>query len=278
MPSAPSNVALKHHVKLFCIRLFLLSCISIFVYLSYGKRHTIPLERAYKISVFRNQTVQSISKKFNTSDTMIHHRRYQWNVEEINPITRKHSINLSFKEIIMLLKSDDNEFYDTFIDLFHQFAKIYDSYFFECIGVNKMQFDSKIFEFVLISAPKLHDVHSTREAFSSYFDGENKNKPIVSFPNLGNDAMLVVPVPDMNNNSDDIYTHLAKFIEYGDPIKVHELWKTVASVVLNMLLDSERDLHQKLWISTSGLGVYWLHVRLDTIPKYYQYLPYKINN
>jgi hypothetical protein len=30
-----------------------------------------------------------------------------------------------------------------------------------------------------------------------------------------------------------------------------------------------------LWISTSGLGVYWLHVRLDARPKYYTYAPFR---
>lgn len=30
-----------------------------------------------------------------------------------------------------------------------------------------------------------------------------------------------------------------------------------------------------LWVSTSGLGVSWLHVRLDSRPKYYTYAPYK---
>lgn len=26
-----------------------------------------------------------------------------------------------------------------------------------------------------------------------------------------------------------------------------------------------------VWLSTSGLGVYWLHFRIDARPKYYQY-------
>lgn len=30
-----------------------------------------------------------------------------------------------------------------------------------------------------------------------------------------------------------------------------------------------------IWLSTSGLGVYWLHVRLDTRPKYYNHDEYK---
>ncbi|MDF9799652.1 hypothetical protein OKW21_004915 [Catalinimonas alkaloidigena] len=28
-------------------------------------------------------------------------------------------------------------------------------------------------------------------------------------------------------------------------------------------------------MSTSGLGVYWLHIRLDSRPKYYQFDPYR---
>lgn len=30
-----------------------------------------------------------------------------------------------------------------------------------------------------------------------------------------------------------------------------------------------------VWISTSGLGVPWLHVRIDDRPKYYQHAPYR---
>jgi hypothetical protein len=29
-----------------------------------------------------------------------------------------------------------------------------------------------------------------------------------------------------------------------------------------------------MWLSTSGLGVAWLHIRLDSTPKYYQHQPY----
>jgi len=29
------------------------------------------------------------------------------------------------------------------------------------------------------------------------------------------------------------------------------------------------------WLSTAGGGVAWLHVRLDTRPKYYRYNPYR---
>ncbi len=32
--------------------------------------------------------------------------------------------------------------------------------------------------------------------------------------------------------------------------------------------------HGKVWVSTSGDGVSWLHLRIDTRPKYYQHAAY----
>jgi NADH:ubiquinone oxidoreductase subunit len=32
---------------------------------------------------------------------------------------------------------------------------------------------------------------------------------------------------------------------------------------------------QPVWLSTAGMGVAWLHVRLDDRPKYYGYSPYR---
>jgi len=33
---------------------------------------------------------------------------------------------------------------------------------------------------------------------------------------------------------------------------------------------------RRLWISTAGGGVAWLHVRLDSSPKYYGFRPYAV--
>ena len=49
-----------------------------------------------------------------------------------------------------------------------------------------------------------------------------------------------------------------------------ELWAAVGVAVKEALGE------QPLWVSTSGLGVYWLHVRLDSSPKYFQHTPYKL--
>jgi hypothetical protein len=31
-----------------------------------------------------------------------------------------------------------------------------------------------------------------------------------------------------------------------------------------------------IWLSTAGDGIAWLHVRLDSRPKYYSYGPYRL--
>ena len=72
--------------------------------------------------------------------------------------------------------------------------------------------------------------------------------------------MLVVPVP-LDANTD--YAHLASFVRSATAPQQGAFWQAVGEAVRDSLSA------QRLWLSTSGLGVYWLHVRLDSRPKYY---------
>ena len=47
-------------------------------------------------------------------------------------------------------------------------------------------------------------------------------------------------------------------------------WKRVALSAIKMLTN-----HKKVWISTHGMGVPYLHIRIDIKPKYYQTNKYK---
>ena len=69
----------------------------------------------------------------------------------------------------------------------------------------------------------------------------------------------------------EAYTHLAVFCRNAPATQVDGLWKLLASEFLVRLESTEAA----VWLSTSGLGVSWLHFRLDNSPKYYQYSPYK---
>lgn len=119
------------------------------------------------------------------------------------------------------------------------------------------------FEFVLLDSPDLIRTPD-RETFAEQMRTSTKDE-IAVFDNLGGDARLVVPAP----SGDSQYDQLANFVRNAPPAQMHSLWKTVGHTV------SERLTDQPLWLSTAGGGVAWLHVRLDTAPKYYAFSPYR---
>lgn len=120
-------------------------------------------------------------------------------------------------------------------------------------------------EFVLMDAPELAGMRPDAETFSGHF-GSSPGTTVVSFANLGGDALLVVPEPRARH---EVYPQLAAFLRRGPREQVRELWQATGSEVRARLDDTP------LWLSTSGTGVAWLHVRLDRRPKYYQYAPYR---
>ncbi len=120
------------------------------------------------------------------------------------------------------------------------------------------------FEFVLIDSPSLAR-RSDRSAFAEHFDKEN-DTGVVTFPNLGRNAVLVVPCPQ---GPDEAYGHLAAFVRAAPASQCDVLWRAVAQAM------RARIGARPVWLSTAGAGVAWLHVRLDDSPKYYAYQPYR---
>jgi hypothetical protein len=209
------------------------------------------------------------------------------------------------------------------------------------------QYQTQRFEFVLVNAPELHDmtvfdnknqhdIHPFIKPLASQ-QSKNHNPYAASFPNLGGDAVLIVPKyiandDDNNNNNNSMvdtvspnaasggivaphtarYAHLANFIRYHHSLPsstsaetnqqhrhmVYAVWQMVAHTYDAQIrtrfasdpqdeigssnqrregLDTKNSQPQRqgLWLSTSGLGVLYLHFRIDTVPKYYSHVPYK---
>ena len=84
------------------------------------------------------------------------------------------------------------------------------------------------------------------------------------FANVGRDATLVVPV---NTDSSNTWAHLALFVRNAPMERAAALFQAVGNAVR---FTGDRP----LWISTSGTGVNYLHIRLDSTPKYYSHRPY----
>lgn len=120
-------------------------------------------------------------------------------------------------------------------------------------------------EFVLIEAPMLARIPPERAPFASYFD-RAQHEDVIVFPNLGGDAILIVPCP---RGPDEHYPHLAAFLRGADTQQVRALWQKTAQEMLR------RVGARPTWLSTAGGGVAWLHIRIDSRPKYYSYAPYR---
>lgn len=123
----------------------------------------------------------------------------------------------------------------------------------------------RLFEFALVESPRL-DRAPERDVFSEHFSPECPDENVFTFDNLRGDAGLVVPCPQAD---DSAYVHLASFVRNAPGSQQHALWQAVGRAV------KERLSQRPLWLSTAGGGVAWLHVRLDSRPKYYSYEPYK---
>jgi hypothetical protein len=121
------------------------------------------------------------------------------------------------------------------------------------------------FECVFIESRALESIPADPEPFREHFANADDDVRVVSFESLGRDALLVAPCPYSDPSA---YVHLAAFVRHAPEAQVHSLWRVVADAIDSRLGTSP------IWLSTAGLGVHWLHVRLDTRPKYYRHRQY----
>jgi hypothetical protein len=140
----------------------------------------------------------------------------------------------------------------------------YEAYRWETPAVSSSS-TNREFEFVLLDCPGLATT-PTPNSFEEHFRSDTIHDNIVTFSNLGKDAILVVPTPISPTSS---YGHLAAFMRTAPEAQKHALWRAVGEAM------QLRISQKPVWLSTAGMGVAWLHVRLDDRPKYYGYSPYR---
>ena len=167
---------------------------------------------------------------------------------------------LSFLQVLELLKTEANfrRFYRNllvnapFSAFFWEHPPLYTSSL------------AREYEFVLYKSKNLEGINANPHAFQDYF---RNDQMIVDFPNLRGDAHLIVPTPI---DEETAYGHLAAFVRSAPDKQVDLLLQQIGTIALENLSNT------KHWLSTAGLGVSWLHIRLDSRPKYYRYQAYKM--
>ncbi len=166
---------------------------------------------------------------------------------------------LSFWEVISGWKTDAG-FRAFFNELLAQAP--YAAFFWETPPVRQAT-TAAPFEFVLVDSKHLAGATADPAPFEAHFEAD---KSVVGFGNSGGDAYLVVPCP---SGRQECYAHLAAFVRDAPPEQQNVLWQCVGEAYERQLSTAPK------WLSTAGLGVSWLHVRMDSRPKYYRYKPYR---
>lgn len=191
--------------------------------------------------------------------------KYTYKQEIISDDTTKiryygNDIMLTYKQVIDLW--NDKNFVDVFIEPMKNVN--YDAYLFETTPVSIDNLDIE-FEYVLIKSDSLSKIKSDPVPFSEYLNKCNKN--ITVFKNPSGDTTLIVPCI---KDKIEIYAHIAKFIRNAPNNQIYDLFKMISKKIKKLL-----GKNKVVYLSTHGLGVYWLHVRLDQKPKYYRHQEYK---
>ena len=173
---------------------------------------------------------------------------------------KQEKVFLTFKNVLTLWQISE-PFRTFYLSIFINTK--FDAYYWEHPGL-KRKFLDKTYECVLMNSPYLDRRLVDTDSFLEYFD---QTKLIVDFNNLGKNARLIVPTPQDEPHH---YKHLARFMRSPQTAQKHELLKTIGQLVLGNL-----NPNNVLWLNTAGAGVIWLHIRLDSRPKYYKTRRYK---
>jgi hypothetical protein len=166
---------------------------------------------------------------------------------------------LSFKQVFLQWRIDES-FRALWSESLREVS--FDTYCWECPPVTLPNLE-RTFECVFVSSPLLAALPPDPSPFGEYFDPDCS---VVTFDSLGKDALLVAPCPGKQGEN---FAHLSRFAATASKELKSSFWKAVGEALEKRLGASPT------WLSTAGLGVSWLHVRLDTRPKYYRHAPYR---
>ena len=91
-------------------------------------------------------------------------------------------------------------------------------------------------------------------------DGMEINQIARSFYNKSGDTLLIIPYPHQTLE----YSTIKDFVDNAPNEIQSEFWKFVVEQIKQFI-----SIHKKVYVSTSGFGVHYFHLRLCTYPKYY---------
>ena len=167
---------------------------------------------------------------------------------------------LSFKEVFEHWKNTP-AFIQFYVNALIAFP--YEEFFWEHPAVKTAYLD-RPYETILLKSSSFKNRKVDERSFKEKIETEAL---IAVFPNLGKNATLVVPT---KHHSPAIYKHLGSFLRAASSLQVQAIFQQLGETLL-----AEITKGKLVWLNTAGLGVIWLHIRLDSRPKYYKVATYK---
>lgn len=171
--------------------------------------------------------------------------------------------------------SNNKSHMEEFTNLIQQSTSQYDAYFFETKGTSFQNANDKQFEFVVVNSKRLSSRTNgpNPHVFQEHLDCLPSSDTCCAFPNLSNTAILISPKDNhIESESYHDYSHIGTFMRNAPQDEIYQLWRKVTKEYLGAL---QRTPSKSLWLSTSGMGISWLHFRIDNRPKYYTYREFK---
>lgn len=162
----------------------------------------------------------------------------------------------------------NNIFIDSFIKLLSEFNP-FNEYYIEFSPIKYNSIEHNIFEFILLKTSGFAS-NPDIKTFGIEKLNTNSNK-IIWFQNPSNTALLIVPCYNHTYPIEE-YIHIGKFIKSSNIKQKRKLIIKMFELYFKLL---EQEPNNKLWLSTHGKGVGWLHIRIDKIPRYITWKSYK---
>ncbi len=170
--------------------------------------------------------------------------------------------NLSFIEVFELMVEEDS-----IINLMTIFLSSWKrDYFWEHPKLTQDNCNSD-YEVTIIPTDAFENRVSNFNPFKDKFQVTDS---VVVFPNLRKDSLLIVPNKDQGGNQN--FITLRRFLHAASNVIIFKFWKTVGETMIEQITKNTKY----CYLSTHGLGVLWLHIRIDQKPKYYQTKRYRI--
>ena len=206
---------------------------------------------------------------------------YSTSVESLSERVHRYTISrgaapLRWDEVVELWRTDR-----TFALFFTAMlaASPFESFFWECPASSSATLSAP-FECVTIRAGRF--ARASPASFAEHF---HAGAGTATFLSLGGDATLVAPTGLVDagrvgaglvgapGEARASYGHIAAFCRGASENQQQALWQAVGTA---LAAHTSAPGGRPVWLSTEGSGVPWLHIRLDSRPKYYHHQPYTL--